>query len=280
MKLLRVGPKGGEHPALLHSGGSIRDLTGIVPDIGGAHVSPEAIGRIRSLDPAALPIVSKYLRVGPCLSHIGKIVCVGLNYRDHAMEANQPIPTEPVLFLKATSAVSGPYDPIVRPKGSQKLDWEVELGVVIGTRASYVTRAQAPAMIAGYLLANDVSERGFQLERAGQWTKGKSFDSAAPLGPWFVTSDEVVNPQSLELYLEVNGRRRQFGTTADMIFDIPTIVSYISQFMTLMPGDLVLTGTPAGVGAGSNPPTYLQDDDKVVAKINGLGEQVLIVRQF
>lgn len=273
MKLLRVGPAGQERPAILDGDGVIRDLTGKVADIGGETLSDAGLDRIRSLDPASLPAVSPDERVGPCVAGVGKIVGIGLNYSDHAAEAGMAVPSEPILFLKATTAISGPNDDVLIPRGSDKTDWEVELGVVIGTAARHVGEAEAMAHVAGYCVANDVSERAFQIERGGQWTKGKSADTFAPLGPWLVTRDEVPDPQDLRMWLDVDGHRRQDGTTRTMVFGVAHLVHYVSQFMTLMPGDVILTGTPPGVGLGCKPPVYLKPGQVMTLGIDGLGSQ-------
>jgi 2,4-diketo-3-deoxy-L-fuconate hydrolase len=273
MKLLRYGPAGAEKPALLAHDGSIRDLGSIVPDINGACLDSGTLKRIGDLDPNSLPRVERIERFGPCLSGIGKFICIGLNYIDHAKETGNQPPAEPVVFMKATSAVVGPNDNIIQPRGSTKLDWEVELGVAIGTKAKYVSKEDALKHVAGYFLANDVSERAFQTEGTGQWTKGKSCDTFGPIGPWLVTSDEIPNPQTLKLWLDVDGVRRQDGTTKNMIFSVAEIVSYLSGLMTLHPGDVIITGTPAGVGQGMKPPVYLRPGQVVSLGIEKLGEQ-------
>jgi 2,4-didehydro-3-deoxy-L-rhamnonate hydrolase len=273
MKLLRYGPAGEERPALLENDGTIRDLSGIIQDVNGSAVTPEGLRQIAARDPKTLPIVSQVDRIGPCLSGVGKFICIGLNYIDHARETGNQAPAEPVVFMKATSAIVGPNDNIVQPHGSTKLDWEVELGVVIGTKAKYVPEERALAHVAGYFLANDVSERAFQIEGTGQWTKGKSCDTFGPIGPWLVTADEVPNPQDLRLWLDVDGVRRQDGTTANMIFSVARIVSYLSGLMTLHPGDVIITGTPAGVGQGMKPPVYLRPGQVITLGIEGLGQQ-------
>jgi 2,4-didehydro-3-deoxy-L-rhamnonate hydrolase len=273
MKLLRYGPAGEEKPALLASDGTIRDLSGIIQDVDGACVTPDGLRRIAERDPKTLPVVGQVERIGPCLKGVGKFICIGLNYIDHARETGNQAPAEPVVFMKATSAIVGPNDNIIQPRGSTKLDWEVELGVVIGTKAKYVSEERALEHVAGYFLANDVSERAFQTEGTGQWTKGKSCDTFGPIGPWFVTADEVPNPQDLRLWLDVDGVRRQDGTTANMIFSVARIVSYLSGLMTLHPGDVIITGTPAGVGQGMKPPVYLRPGQVITLGIEGLGEQ-------
>ena len=277
MRLMRVGPKGQERPAML-DGGTVRDLSGAVEDIAGEALTDESLDRLRALDPAALPEMAPE-RIGPCVGRVGKFVCIGLNYSDHAAETGAEVPKEPILFLKATSAICGPDDELLIPRGSEKTDWEVELGVVIGARASYVEEAEAMAHVAGYCVVNDVSERAFQIERGGQWTKGKSADTFGPIGPWLVTRDEVPDPQNLKLWLEVDGERRQDGTTATMVFGVAHLVSYVSRFMTLEPGDVISTGTPPGVGMGMKPPTYLRAGQTVRLGIEGLGEQTQSVGQ-
>ncbi|MBT9371719.1 fumarylacetoacetate hydrolase family protein [Rhizobium sp. CSW-27] len=273
MKLLRHGPAGAERPALLDTDGKIRDLSGVVADIAGETLSDEGLARLRAIDPASLPEV-KPERIGACVARPGKFICVGLNYADHAKETGKAPPEEPILFMKATSAVVGPNDDIEIPHGSQKTDWEVELGVVIGTRAKYVSEDKALEHVAGYCVVNDVSERAFQSERGGQWTKGKSHDTFGPTGPWLVTRDEVADPQNLALWLDVDGLRRQTGSTATMIFGVAHLVSYISQFMTLEPGDIIATGTPPGVGMGIRPePVFLKPGQVITLGIEGLGSQ-------
>ena len=273
MKLLRHGPSGAEKPGLLHDDGTIRDLSGLVSDIGGAVLSDAGIAMLRGIDPASLPVVAAETRLGPCVAGTGKFICIGLNYADHAAESGMAVPPEPVIFMKATSAICGPNDPIIIPRGSQKTDWEVELAVIIGTKAKYVTEDQALAHVAGYAVSNDVSERSFQAERAGQWTKGKSCDNFGQLGPWLVTRDEVADPQALPMWLTVNGATQQNGTTATMVYDVAHLVSYLSQFMTLHPGDVISTGTPPGVGMGQKPPRFLKAGDVVELGIAGLGQQ-------
>jgi 2-keto-4-pentenoate hydratase/2-oxohepta-3-ene-1,7-dioic acid hydratase in catechol pathway len=280
MKLLRYGPAGQEKPGLLDDQGRIRDLSGHLRDITPEILSKEGLDRLRRIEAASLPAVDGSPRLGPCLSGVPKIVCVGLNYTDHATETGAPIPKEPVLFMKATSSINGPNDDVMLPKGSQKLDWEVELGIVIGRTARYISVHDAPAHIAGYCIVNDVSEREFQIERGGQWMKGKSGDTFAPIGPWLVTADEVPDPQALDLFCEVNGKRMQNGTTRNMIFPVAHIVSYISHFLTLMPGDIIPTGTPAGVGLGMKPPLFLKAGDTMRLGITGLGEQRQKVVEF
>ncbi|QJP16055.1 fumarylacetoacetate hydrolase family protein [Starkeya sp. ORNL1] len=273
MKLLRYGPRGQEKPGLLDSEGRIRSLEAHVDDIAGGALSPAALERLGSLDVAKLPLVEGKPRLGPCVAGIGKFICVGLNYSDHAAETGAEIPSEPILFMKATSAISGPDDDVEIPRGSTKTDWEVELGVVIGSQAKYVSQEDALDHVAGYCVINDVSEREFQIERLGQWTKGKSCDTFGPIGPWLVTKDEVADPQKLKMWLDVNERRFQDGSTATMIYDVAFLVSYISQFMSLQPGDVISTGTPPGVGLGLKPPSYLKAGDIVTLSIEGLGVQ-------
>ncbi|WP_296102886.1 fumarylacetoacetate hydrolase family protein [uncultured Agrobacterium sp.] len=273
MKLLRYGPAGAEKPALVAKDGSIRDLSGVIADFNGDALSDAGLARLAAIDPATLPEVSVE-RIGSCVPRPGKFICVGLNYADHAKETGKAPPDEPILFMKATSAVIGPNDDVEIPRGSQKADWEVELGVVIGTRAKYVSKADALNHVAGYCVVNDVSERAFQSERGGQWTKGKSHDTFGPIGPWLVTRDEVADPQNLALWLDVDGIRRQTGNTNTMIFGVAHLVSYISQFMTLEPGDVIATGTPPGVGMGIKPdPVFLKTGQVMTLGIEGLGEQ-------
>ncbi|MEJ8308328.1 fumarylacetoacetate hydrolase family protein [Agrobacterium larrymoorei] len=273
MKLLRYGPAGAEKPALVAKDGSIRDLSGVIADFNGDALSNAGLARLAAIDPATLPEVSVE-RIGSCVPRPGKFICVGLNYADHAKETGKAPPDEPILFMKATSAVVGPNDDVEIPRGSQKADWEVELGVVIGTRAKYVSKADALNHVAGYCVVNDVSERAFQSERGGQWTKGKSHDTFGPTGPWLVTRDEVADPQNLALWLDVDGVRRQTGNTNTMIFGVAHLVSYISQFMTLEPGDVIATGTPPGVGMGIKPdPVFLKTGQVMTLGIEGLGEQ-------
>jgi 2-keto-4-pentenoate hydratase/2-oxohepta-3-ene-1,7-dioic acid hydratase in catechol pathway len=273
MKLLRYGPKGQEKPGLLDKAGKIRDLSATIADVNPETLAPAALDRLRKLDPASLPLVAGSPRLGPCVTQIPKIVCVGLNYTDHAKETGAAIPKEPILFMKATSSLNGPNDEVMLPKGSQKSDWEVELGIVIGTATRYVTVHDALKHVAGYCVVNDVSEREFQLERGGQWMKGKSADTFCPIGPWLVTADEVPDAGKLDLFCEVNGKKMQNGTTANLIFSVAHIVSYASHFMTLMPGDVIPTGTPAGVGLGMKPPVFLKAGDTMRLGITGLGEQ-------
>lgn len=273
MKLLRHGPVGEEKPGLLHADGTIRDLSGIVSDISGPSLSDAGLAKVRSVEAGSLPIVPADTRLGPCVGSTGKFICIGLNYADHAAESGMAVPPEPVVFMKATSAICGPNDPIIIPRGSTKTDWEVELAVVIGTKAKYVTEADALYYVAGYAVANDVSERAFQTERSGQWTKGKSCDNFGQLGPWLVTRDQVTDPQNLSMWLTVNGEKAQNGSTKTMVYGVALLVSYLSQFMTLHPGDVISTGTPPGVGMGHKPPRYLKKGDVVELGIEGLGQQ-------
>jgi ureidoglycolate lyase len=274
MKLMRVGAKGAEKPALLAEDGTIRLLSGIVHDIAGEALGDKGLERIRSVDWKTLPVYDGDPRIGPCVGKVGKFICVGLNYADHAAETNSPIPKEPILFMKATSAIIGPNDTVIIPKGSIKPDWEVELGVVIGKEARYVAANEALDYVAGYCVVNDLSERHFQTERGGQWTKGKSADTFGPIGPWLVTRDEVPDPQNLGMWLEVDGHRYQDGSTRTMIFDVAQCVSYISHFMSLQPGDIISTGTPPGVGMGQKPePVWLKPGQTMRLGIDGLGEQ-------
>ena len=273
MKLIRWGAKGAEKPGLVDADGVLRDLSGHVGDITPDLLSSESLARLRAIATAGLPKIPDGARLGMPLTGISKIVCVGLNYADHAAETGARIPKEPILFLKAVSALNGPNDDIVIPRGAVKTDWEVELGVVIGTRASYVNEQEALDHVAGYCIVNDVSEREYQSERGGLWDKGKGCDSFAPVGPWLVTREEIADPQNLKLSTEVNGARRQDGNTRTMIFDVRTLVSYISHFMTLLPGDLIATGTPPGVALGMKPPQYLKEGDTLRLSVEGLGEQ-------
>jgi len=274
MKLMRYGPKGQEKPGLLDTQGRIRDLSGVVADIDGSVLDGASLARLRALDAASLPLVQGNPRIGPCVGSIGKFICIGLNYADHAAESKLPLPAEPIVFNKWNSAICGPDDGIEIPRGSTKTDWEVELGVVIGKPAKYVTEAQALDHVAGYCVINDVSEREWQIERGGTWDKGKGFDTFGPIGPWLVTADEVPDPQNLGLWLEVDGHRYQNGNTRNMIFTVAKLVSYLSQCMSLQPGDVISTGTPPGVGMGVKPdPVYLKPGQTVRLGIDGLGEQ-------
>ncbi len=272
MKLLRHGPAGAEKPGILHSDGTVRDLSAIVSDIGGDVLSDAGMASIRAADPARLPIVQG-ARLGPCVAGTGKFICIGLNYSDHAAETGATVPPEPIIFMKATSAICGPNDPIIIPRTSEKTDWEVELAVIIGKKAKYVSEAEAMNYVAGYAVTNDVSERAFQTERSGQWTKGKSCDNFGQIGPYLVTRDEVADPQNLAMWLTVNGSKMQNGSTKTMVYGVKYLVSYLSQFMTLHPGDVISTGTPPGVGLGMKPPKYLKAGDVVELGIEGLGQQ-------
>jgi len=281
MKLLRVGPKGAEKPAILAEDGSIRDLSAIVTDIGGQALTPEGLARIRATDIGLLPRLEAGQRIGPCVANVGKFLCIGLNYADHAAETGAAIPEEPIIFTKATSAIIGPDDDVIIPKNSIKPDWEVELAVVIGKEARYVEEADAMEHVAGYCVCNDVSERHFQTERGGTWDKGKGADTFGPIGPWLVTRDEVPDPQNLKMWLEVDGKRYQDGSTRTMIFGVARIVSYVSQFMSLQPGDIITTGTPPGVGMGIKPePVWLKPGNVMHLGIEGLGEQTQKVRAY
>jgi 2-keto-4-pentenoate hydratase/2-oxohepta-3-ene-1,7-dioic acid hydratase in catechol pathway len=273
MKLLRHGPLGAEKPGLVAADGSIRDLSGIVPDIAGEALSDVSLMALSTIDPMSLPLVPKSARLGACVGGTGKFICIGLNYSDHAAETGAKVPPEPIIFMKATSAICGPNDPIIIPRTSEKTDWEVELAVIIGTKAKYVTEADALSHVAGYAVANDVSERAFQTERSGQWTKGKSCDNFGQLGPWLVTRDEVADPQNLAMWLTLNGQVMQNGSTKTMVYGVAFLVSYLSQFMTLHPGDVISTGTPPGVGLGMKPPRFLKPGEVVELGIAGLGQQ-------
>ena len=277
MKLLRYGEPGREKPGMLGPRGEIRDLSETIRDLSGDALLPESLDTLRHVNAGSLREVADEVRLGPCVGGVGKFICIGLNYSDHAAESGMKMPVEPILFMKATSAVCGPNDNIIIPRGSKKTDWEVELGVVIGKPAKYVTEADALSHVAGYCVVNDVSERTFQLEGTGQWVKGKSADSFGPIGPWMVTADEVPDPQNLGLWLEVNGRRYQKGSTSKMVFGVSYLVSFISRFMSLQPGDIISTGTPPGIGMGQTPPVYLQPGDRVRLGVDGLGEQRLFV---
>lgn len=273
MKLLRFGEAGAERPGLLDGDGRVRDLSRRVADIGGETLSPTGLAALAAIDVDSLPVVEGSPRLGPCVGGIGKFLCIGLNYADHAAETGATVPPEPVLFMKPTSAIGGPNDDLRKPRGSTKMDWEVELGIVIGTRAKYVSEAEAEAHIAGWCVINDVSERDYQMNRHGTWDKGKGCDTFGPVGPWLVTRDEVPDPGNLSLWLEVNGHRYQDGTTATMVYKPAFLVSYLSQFMTLHPGDVIATGTPPGVGMGQKPPVFLQEGDTVELSVEGLGVQ-------
>jgi ureidoglycolate lyase len=274
MKLLRYGPKGQEKPGMLDAAGTIRDLSGVIKDIDGTTIGADGLAKLAGLDPSSLPAVSGNPRLGPCVGHVGKFICIGLNYADHAAESGLAVPPEPVIFMKCTSAICGPNDDVEIPRTSEKTDWEVELGVIIGKHTKYVDEKDAMDHVAGYCVINDVSERAFQAERAGQWTKGKSHDTFGPIGPWLVTKDEVPDPQNLAMWLEVDGHRYQDGSTKTMVYKVAHLISYLSQFMSLQPGDVISTGTPPGVGMGVKPnPVYLKPGQTMKLGIEGLGEQ-------
>jgi 2-keto-4-pentenoate hydratase/2-oxohepta-3-ene-1,7-dioic acid hydratase in catechol pathway len=279
MKLLRYGPAGQERPGILDADNNIRDLSSVIVDISGATLSAESLAKIAALDVSSLPVINQPVRFGPCVNHVGKFICIGLNYADHAAESGMDVPPEPVVFMKATSAITGPNDHVIKPRNSTKLDWEVELGIVIGKHASYVELDQAEDHIAGYCVINDVSERNFQLERGGQWDKGKGCDSFGPIGPYVVTKDEVPDPLNLSLWLKVNGKTFQNGSTKHMVFGPAFLVHYLSQFMSLQPGDIISTGTPPGVGLGQKPPIYLHEGDVMELGIEGMGTQKQVVVQ-
>jgi len=273
MKFLRYGAPGAEKPAILDADGKIRDLSAHVSDLSGAALAPDALAKLGAIDAKSLPLVEGDPRLGPCVAGTGKFICIGLNYSDHAAETGATVPPEPIIFMKASSAIVGPNDNVLIPRGSEKTDWEVELAVVIGKTAKYVTEAEALDYVAGYCVTNDVSERAFQTERSGQWTKGKSCDTFGPMGPWLVTKDEVPDPQNLGMWLKVNGEQQQDGSSKTMVYGVAFLVSYLSQFMSLHPGDVISTGTPPGVGMGLKPPRYLKDGDVVELGIEGLGTQ-------
>jgi 2-keto-4-pentenoate hydratase/2-oxohepta-3-ene-1,7-dioic acid hydratase in catechol pathway len=277
MKLLRYGPSGHEKPGIMDADGSIRDLSGIIPDLAGDALLPESIAKIRTANLSLLPKVADRPRIGACVGRVGKFVCIGLNYSDHAAEAGQAVPAEPVVFMKATSSIAGPDDQVVIPRGSKKTDWEVELGVVIGKPAKYVEESDALSHVAGYCVVNDLSERAFQMEGTGQWTKGKSADTFGPIGPWLVTTDEVPDPQNLQMWLEVDGHRYQNGSTKTMVFGVAHLISFLSRFMSLQSGDVISTGTPPGVGLGQKPPVYLRAGNRIRLGVSGLGEQNQVV---
>ncbi len=283
MKLLRYGPAGQEKPGVLDADGRVRDLSGLVDDIGGTTLLPASLARLKTLDLASLPLVpgvsQQDLRLGPCVAKVGKCICIGLNYADHAAESGMPVPPEPVVFNKWTSAIVGPDDQVEIPRGSLKTDWEVELAVVIGQGGRYIEEADAMAHVAGYCVMNDVSEREFQLNRSGTWDKGKGCDTFGPLGPWLVTADEIPDPQALKLWLEVDGHRYQNGSTATMVYRVPFLISYLSQFMSLQPGDVISTGTPPGVGMGHKPPVFLRAGQTMRLSVEGLGAQTQRVVQ-
>lgn len=280
MKLMRVGAPGAERPALAHSDGTIRDLSSVIDDVAGDALLPDSLDRLREIDPSDLPALDDNERIGACVGRVGKFICIGLNYADHAEESGMAIPEEPVIFMKATSAICGPNDDVELPLGSEKSDWEVELGVVIGSPAKNVSEADALAHVAGYCVVNDLSERAHQLEMGGQWVKGKSADTFGPLGPWLVTRDEISDPGKLPMWLDVNGVRMQGGSTRTMIFGVATLVSYVSRFMSLQPGDVISTGTPPGVGLGQKPPVFLKAGDVMELGIAGLGQQRQVTRQL
>jgi len=273
MKLVRFGDAGAEKPGLVDGDGTLRDLSGVIADVDGSVLDDASLARLSDIDPASLPAVEGNPRFGPCVGSIGKFMCIGLNYTDHAEETGNPIPEHPILFMKANSAISGPNDPIVMPRGSVKTDWEVELGVVIGKKAKYVSEEDALDYVAGYCVCNDVSERTFQIELSGNWTKGKSCDTFGPTGPWLVTKDEIADVQALDMWCDVNGQRMQTGNTRTMIFTVAEIVAHLSKLFTLYPGDVISTGTPPGVGMGMKPPVYLNAGDEVTLWIEGLGQQ-------
>ena len=278
MKLLRYGTPGNEKPGLMAPDGTIRDLSGVIPDVAGDALLPATIAKLREIDTTKLPKVNEPVRLGPCVGRVGKFVCIGLNYSDHAAESGMKVPREPIVFMKATSAIVGPNDDVMIPLGAEKTDWEVELGVVIGKAGKYVAQEHALSHVAGYCVVNDLSERAFQLEGTGQWVKGKSADTFGPIGPWLVTADEVPDPQNLNLWLEVNGQKEQDGSTKTMVFGVAYLVSFLSRFMSLQPGDIISTGTPPGVGMGKKPPVYLHAGDTMRLGIQGLGEQNQKVR--
>ncbi len=274
MKFLRYGPTGDEKPGLLDSSGVIRDLSAQIDDLAGTNLSPDKLAELAAIDPESLPTVGNEVRIGPCAGHVGKFICIGLNYSDHVVETGMEVPEKPLVFFKATSAICGPNDDVEIPRNSEKTDWEVELGVVVGKRAKNVELDSALDYVAGYCVVNDLSERAFQIEHGGQWVKGKSHDTFGPIGPWLVTTDEITDPHNLNLWLEVNGHRYQDGNTSNMIFTVPTLVSHLSQFMTLEPGDVITTGTPPGVGLGQKPkPIYLTEGQQMRLGVEGLGEQ-------
>jgi 2-keto-4-pentenoate hydratase/2-oxohepta-3-ene-1,7-dioic acid hydratase in catechol pathway len=273
MKLLRFGEVGNEKPGILDNEGNIRSLERVIYDLSGDALTSSSLEKLKTVDPLKLPLVEGNPRIAACVGNVGKFLCIGLNYSDHAEESGMEVPAEPVLFMKATSAVCGPFDDVLIPPGSEKTDWEVELGIVIGDRAKHVSEENALNHVAGYCVINDLSERAYQLERCGQWVKGKSYDTFAPMGPWLVTQDEVPDPGNLSLWLEVDGHRYQNGTTQKMVFGVAKLVSYLSAFMTLNPGDVISTGTPPGVGLGQKPPTYLKPGQTMRLSVEGLGEQ-------
>ncbi|GLQ18396.1 fumarylacetoacetate hydrolase family protein [Maritalea porphyrae] len=279
MKLMRVGPKGQERPVILDADGIYRDISAHIGDLTGDKLGAETLTKLQALDLSTLPELDANERIGACVANVGKFICIGLNYADHAAESGLDVPSEPVMFMKATSAIIGPNDDVEIPRNSTKTDWEVELGVVIGQEAKYVEEADALDYVSGYCVINDLSEREFQIERQGQWVKGKSADTFGPIGPYLVTKDEIADPQNLDMYLEVNGARHQSGNTKTMVYGVAHLVAYVSQFMSLQPGDIISTGTPPGVGLGMNPPVYLKPGDKMKLGIQGLGEQQQTVIQ-
>ncbi|MDE0813498.1 MAG: fumarylacetoacetate hydrolase family protein [Alphaproteobacteria bacterium] len=273
MKLLRYGPAGAEKPGVLDADGAIRDLSGAIADISGDALLPDSIEKLKAIDPASLPKVDGSPRIGACVGNVGKFMCIGLNYSDHAAETGGEVPSEPILFMKANSAIQGPNDDVIIPRDSEQTDWEVELGFVIGKGGKYINEADAMSHVAGYCVVNDVSERNFQIRMEGQWTKGKSCDTFGPLGPWLVTADEVADPQALGLWTEVNGHRYQNGNTNTMVYGVQYLISYLSKFMSLQPGDVVATGTPPGVGMGQKPRVFLKPGDTVRLGVDGMGVQ-------
>jgi 2-keto-4-pentenoate hydratase/2-oxohepta-3-ene-1,7-dioic acid hydratase in catechol pathway len=277
LKLLRYGHIGSEKPGILDSKGTVRDLSQVIPDLGGEYLSPKSLATIAALNLEHLPVVGEATRYGSCVPQPGKFICIGLNYSDHAAESGMAVPAEPVVFIKASSSICGPNDDVMIPRGSKKTDWEVELGVVIGSHAKYVSEADALSHVAGYCLINDVSERAFQLEGTGQWVKGKSADTFGPVGPWLVTTDEITDAQDLEMWLDVDGHRYQQGSTRTMVFGVAYLISYLSRFMSLHPGDIISTGTPPGVGLGQKPPVYLRAGNRIHLGVSGLGEQKQLV---
>jgi len=279
MKLLRYGPHGQEKPGMLSADGKILDLSAVVPDISATTLASNAQEKIRKIDPASLPVIAAESRIGACVAGVGKFVCIGLNYSDHAAESGMAMPSEPVVFMKATSSIMGPNDNVVMPRGSKKTDWEVELGIVIGKPAKYVSESDAIKHVAGYCVVNDLSERAFQLEGTGQWVKGKSADTFGPIGPWLVTPDEIPDPQALNIWLQVDGHFYQRGSTRTMVFGVAWLISYLSRFMSLQPGDVISTGTPPGVGLGQKPPKYLVAGNKIHLGIDGLGNQTQLVTE-
>jgi len=280
VKLVRYGTRGSERPAIVDKNGLLRDISALVQDINPTSLSPNNLNEFARMDISHFPVVEGTPRIGACVADVGKFICIGLNYSDHAAESGMAVPAEPVVFMKATSAICGPYDDVIIPKNSEKTDWEVELGVVIGTEARYVSKEQALSHVAGYCVVNDLSERKFQLEGTGQWVKGKSADTFGPIGPWLVTKDEIRDPQNLQMWLDVDGKRFQNGSSKTMVFDIAHLVSYLSHFMSLQPGDIISTGTPPGVGLGQKPPVYLRPGNVMTLSVEGLGEQRQVVKAY